>query len=562
MKKSCGVICISFALLSALTVKAETSFVIETAWIVVNNEWLVKNPVTNGANLRLPEEIPADAAWIGATVTDGNAIGAIIALPKPQDNVFSGFQGSMFRLRLRFNTIIATAFPNGFQMFPVSGILYLVSPELSKADFDVIRQKVENHIGDLAARSHFGFIQYFPERTLLPTLPPEQEDESDFVKKVRVRSAHDYQDGQYIGTLDSVFIGVQRTNDGYTVFWEKKNDVSTSSNHTNLVPFLFGGFVDPDALVNMALRVPLSKGFIEAAHIKIRIGVMVNPQEGREDKKKYTFVFSTTIVSELGEEDDYHMIRDGKLAVLYPKQTENRPEEDGVLSNAELDKINEELARNVLVLLGNVQQLILSLDLSLPVDLALSSEDNVLYLASAYPSAETHIDWNLVAQLLRTISDNIRPMLPPDELLPDSFFRMGSQNMPRTVAELIYNRLDVSIFGQTGVIIYVHEPGLFYAALLLPNDANEVTEEQCEAIQRRLRGKIEASQQAVADKMPPPTTVFRSNDKGTQLRVDYEFTECGTRITAYATQESFWNVLALVQMFGLNPLQILPFKQE
>jgi len=560
--KSFGTFGIAFALLFAPPTKAETPFVIETAWIVVNNEWMVKNPVTNGVNLKLPEEIPADASWIGATVTNGNIIGTIIALPKPQDNVLSGFQEPMFRLRLRFNAIISSAFPNGFQMFPVDGVLYLISPELSKTNFDMIRLPLGNQVRNLTTKSHFGFIQYFPERSLLPTLPLEQENENEFVKKARKRSVNNYQDGQYVGTLDSVFMGIQRTNDGYTIVWEEKNITGASPSNTNSSPYFFGGFVDSEARFNLAFRVPFGKEFIDVAHFKIRIGATVNPPEEREDGKKHTFIFSATIVSELTEEEGYHMVRDGKLAVFYPKQLANCPDEDGVPCNEELNNINEELARSVLVLLGNVLQSLLPLDWSLPVDLALSSESNVLYLASTCPTTETRFDWNLAVQLIQSLSDNIRPMLSPDEPQTVSLFRMGSQNVSITVAGLIGYRLNVSMFGQPGVIIYVHEPGFFYAALLSLNGANEVSDEQCEAVQRRLGEKIVASRQAVVDKMPLPTTVLRSSDAKTKLRVDYEPTERGIRITVHTTQESFWNVLALVQMLGLNPLQILPFWQQ
>ena len=81
-------------------------------------------------------------------------------------------------------------------------------------------------------------------------------------------------------------------------------------------------------------------------------------------------------------------------------------------------------------------------------------------------------------------------------------------------------------------------------------------------MQRQLEQKIEASRQSVAEKMPPPITVLRSNYDDTRFRADFETTARGYRVTVHVAQESFGNVLALGQQWGIGPSLLLPFLRE
>jgi len=317
-----------FILMSKATVSFgnETTFVIESAWNVATNEWLINTPYAQGLNLKFPDEIRADTEWVGATMTNGNVIGTIIAFPVERGSInkLSGWQGTMFRINMRFNSIIASSFPNGFQMFErhsphglfdADSILCLVSPELSEGDIDALQ------LGDcwlnLKRKSHFGFVQYYPERTLLPTLPPEQEDESEFIKKVRNRSADDYEDGHYVGTSESHFVGLQIVDQEYKIFWEEQNIEGISIVEDRVSPpFPLGGFIEPDALVNVVFRVPTGKN-IDNVTLAIRVGTVVIPPEERENDRKRSFTFSLVVCSKLTEEDGYYMIKDGNVGVYY-----------------------------------------------------------------------------------------------------------------------------------------------------------------------------------------------------------------------------------------------------
>ena len=100
--KSRGFFSVVFVLLFALTAYAETPFVIESAWYVGRNDRLAEMPLTGdhkGVNLKLPEEIPADVPWQGATVTDGKVIGTIIALPLKKGMTLKDLD-FMFRVKL------------------------------------------------------------------------------------------------------------------------------------------------------------------------------------------------------------------------------------------------------------------------------------------------------------------------------------------------------------------------------------------------------------------------------------------------------------------------------
>jgi len=585
---------IVFALLLALTGKAtvafgsdnETRFVVESAWFVGNNEWLAYANIDltgdiEGGSLEFPEVIPADIAWAGATVTDGNIIGTIIALPSYDPDATQTFltqQGDIFQDELRTNAVIIAAFPDSFQMNLLGSTLYLFSPELSDSDigWDIGALGLEAHWELLRLQTHFGFIQYYPERLLLPVLPEEQEDESAFVKRVRKRSAKNYTDGQYTGTIESLLIGLLVMDDEFKVIWDKRHITGTEQpdETEQPPPFLFGGFIDPNAPIGMSFRVPqtmIEKTFKDP-NFGIRLGTRVIPPEERGDNQhRHNFIFSIGVGSDLEEEDGFHLIRDGNLHVLYPKQSEDRPAEEGILSNAEWDEINHELAYSVLPFLAGVRESFLLLDSTLPTDFAVSTDGSAWYLAFTYATAETQIDWELIEHLRQTIIDHMRKGIPPDNPQYELFgmlFQVDIQEFtPGKIAGLTCYQVDVSLLGtEFALVYYVHEPGIIYAAILPlgnPDEAEKVIDAQHGMMLWQLERKIENSRRGVAENLEPPKTVLRGNADGFRLHVDYEPTPCGRghRVTAHVARDSFGNVIALGQQFGLDPLQMLPFLQ-
>ncbi|MCL2710263.1 MAG: hypothetical protein FWE95_05230 [Planctomycetaceae bacterium] len=560
--KSPKLLAIVFVLLFTLPSHAQSRFDIESAWFVANNEWLVDAKMfTKDLNLTFPDEIPADAMWCGATVTDGKIVGTIIALPLKEGAIID-HESFSFRLNLRRNAVIAAAFPtgsSGFQILQRDSILYLFSPGISQKDIDALRLETNWEI--LQRQTHLGFVQYYPERFLLPTLPPEQEGESEFIKRVRKRSADDYKDGQYTGTADSLLLGLRVLEGEFKVIWEKRHVAGVEpSNDVASLPFPFGGFVDPDASFSVAFRLPFGKeSFKDWLSMPFggTIGMKVTPPEERENDRRYVFSASTIVTTRWSEESGYNLIRNGNLGVRYPKQPEDRLAEEGVLSNEELDKMNEEIAHSTLALLVNVRDSLLSMDWSQPLDVAILSEDEVGYLALAYPPAEMQIDWSLAVQLMLTVADSMRQTAPEDTLYDvlDTLFQMVPQEMSGTVAGLTCYRLNLLHENEGYSIVFALEPGIIYAAV----SGNEVSEEQHAAIQRQLERKIEASRQSVVEGMSPPTTVFRANLDDTKLRADFETTSRGYRVSVYVTPESFGTVLALGQQFGMG--QLLPFLQ-
>ena len=594
--KSSKLLAIAFVLLFALPSKAtvspanDTPFVIETAGYVHNHEWLTSGveafAVTlggdlEGTNLNFPEEIPANATWAIATVTDGNVDGTIMALHLPAGNVdaLSGIEGFMFRVHLRANTVVAAMFPNGFQMlqrdmfhrtpaFQQTPALFLVSPELAHINLDDLN--LENHWWDLRLQTHLGFTQFYPERLLLPTLPPEQEEESDFIKRVRKRSGDAYKEGEYSGTVDSVLVGLRFVGQEIRIVWDQRYVEGTPPTEImGSSPFPFGGFIDPDAPMNVAFRVPFGKeaikGAIEESVFGVRGGVRVKPLEEREDDRVYSWQAQPFFTTELKEKDGYHMKRDGNFIVYYPKQLEDHPAEEGILCNAELDKRNVEIARSFFPFLSNVRESLLSIDWSQPIDLVLSIEDSVLYLAFAYPSVGTPIDWNLAIQLVQDVFDQLYQIRPSEDLdmyldmYLDTLFQTITQEASGTIAGLMCYRLVLTWDEYRYGIVYAHEPGIIYVAIPYQQAGNVATEELFAAVQQRLEEMIEASRRGVAEGMAPPTTVLRVNSDNYRLRADFETTERGHRFTVHIAQESFGNVLALSQQFGVNPLQWLPF---
>jgi len=336
------------------------------------------------------------------------------------------------------------------------------------------------------------------------------------------------------------------------------------SNGTESPPFNLDGFINTVAPFNAALRVPLDRDFIERTFVKIKFGIGVIPPNERKDDNTFSSMLSVLVESELTEEDDYHLIRDGNVGVFYWKQPENRPEEEGIPSKEEFDRINKELAHGALTFFSNVHQSLLSLNWSQPIDVAFSLEDQVLYLACIYPSTETPIDWLLGIQFAQNWFDHIEQLKPSDDPPPDLLSLFAPRELPEAIAGLPGFRMDATLEDWHHRIVFIREPGIFYAAFFYPDEGeitDEMIEEQYEMVQRRLEEKIEASRQSVAEKMPPPLTVLHSNKDGTKLRINYEAIEQGHRVTAYIAPDSFGNVLALAGTFGFNPLQILPFWQ-
>ena len=314
---------IVFILLGALPARAETPLVVESVWIAPTGDALQQLASTGLGNvaeynLNLPEEIKNDSYWGGITITDGNEIYTVIILPMKDEETFTfrGFSTALktedkekekeqedktfslfkyqsdfkFRYKLRSHAIVAQAFhKQDFQMLKRDSMLYLASPGLSEEDMDSLH--LNSYWTSLSSRQfHIAFLQNYPERTLLPTLPPEEEDESPFIKRVRARASKNYRDGNYIGTLESMFLGLYlaepETKIVYEAFYAED---ATPPSETEPLPFQFGGFVNPDAPVGMAFRYPLTKEDIEKVFFTIRNGTTIIPLEERVDEKKHSF---------------------------------------------------------------------------------------------------------------------------------------------------------------------------------------------------------------------------------------------------------------------------------
>ena len=561
-----------FVLFFAPTTQAEKPLVVESVWSVANHNYLVSMLSSvyqlDRNMLEFPEEIKSDGAWFGATLTDGNEIWTVIRLPLEKDADLSRF---VFGFKMRINAIVASVFPDGsfYMSKSASGDeVFLYSRGLVLDDSKVLFL-LNFHWQTLAKKSDFAFIHYYPERTLLPTLPPEQENESAFIKEVRQRSAEDYQEGQYIGTVDSVFWGLNVADHGLTLVWEQVDtEESSIPSDTEPLPFQFGGFINPDAPVGAAFRLLEEKEDIDKAFVKFKFGTRVKLPEEREDGKTYETQCDISVSSRLKEEEGFHLIREGNIGAFYPKQQENRPAEEGVLSNEELDKINEELARSLLALLSDVQESVLSLDWEQPMDVALSLENEVWYLAIFLPPGMVEKDWHLFEKRFKKIMDDhmqaVRPTegLTGDTMFGDIFPTMQEQGELAIASNLPYHWVKFSLLRNNLVAVYGQESGKLYAAISSLGDSDEVSGERFDMMQQRLVQKVNDSQQAVAEKMEVPTTVFRSEVEGYAFRLDYEPSDNGFRYTAHVEQNSLGTALALIANYGGDYLkQALPFLQ-
>jgi len=397
-----------FFLFLVLPVRAEMPFVIDSAWCVPNNEWLQWSLTTGFVNFSnrkgfsddFPEEIQADKPMYGAVITDGNKVGVVIALPLKNSKKYSlslplsGLDFT-FKFKLQTNIVIASMFPDmTYKMFQHNSYLFLVSSGFTKAD----TLALEDYWVDLYKKFPCSLIKYYPERTLLPTLPLEHENESDFIKFVRANSAWDYQDGQYVGKVESNFWGIEDTDDMTKIVWELVYAEELSTPPDKDKPFPFGGFADSGALASGAFRIPSGKeDFEKITPIFIKYGTTVIPQEerGEEGHKRefgagfFYFSYSNIEEKKSSLQDDWHIISDENFSICYPKQAEDRPEEDDLPSNAELDKINEKFARMILSYVIGIRQSLVSKDWTQPLDVAVLFENDVLFFACSSPTGNS-----------------------------------------------------------------------------------------------------------------------------------------------------------------------------
>ena len=568
--KSLRLFALLLILLLAPTAQAEKPLVVESAWSVANHNYLVSMLSSvyqlDRNMLAFPEEIESNDGWAMATLTDGNEVWTVIRLPLKEDAYLSRF---VFGFKMRANAIIASVFPDGsFKMSKSNSgdAVFLFSTGLDLNDITV-QILLNSHWQTLAKKSDFAFIQYYSERTLLPTLPPEQEDESAFIKHVRKRSADKYQEGKYVGTLTSHFLGVHVEVHGFRVIYEEVNaEESSPASDTEPLPFQFGGFINPDASTGAAFRLTIGKEDIEKAFFNIYCGTRVALPEDREEGKAYVTEFSPTVSKQILEEDDYHLIREGNRCLFYPKLHEDRPAEEGLLSNEELDKINEDLARSLAAFLTDVRQSVLSWDWEQPIDVALSLENEVLYLASSYPLGIMEYDWHLFEQQLKKIwHDHFQAVEPTEwdtagDMFDGLFPIIQDQGEQTTVLDLPYHWIKFSLLGNDLVAVYGHESEKLYAAISSLGDLGEVSEERFDMMQQRLVQMVNDSQQAVAEKMEVPIMVFHSEMEEHTFRLDRESLGYGVRYTAHIENDSLETALALIANYGGDYLkQALPF---
>ncbi|MDR0326961.1 MAG: hypothetical protein LBI05_01555 [Planctomycetaceae bacterium] len=557
--KSSVFVGIIFAVLFAFPLRAETPFVIDSAWGIQNMTLLSQLASTGFGNYAdlcwtLPEEVVSQ--MIGATVTDGRGIWTIIILKmkNPQFSLDSCKSDFKFRLQLRYNAIIAAAFPKcTFQMFQKGSDLYLVSPGLSEADIDTIN--LFDHYLDVLAETEatLFFTQNYPERTLLPTLPPEQEDESAFIKRVRKRSGKNYKDGQYADTVDSIFYGVGTTEDALHLKYEYEQVNAQTSSDAETSPFAFSGFVNPDAPVSTAFRYPVSKEAIEKGVFVARFGTQVIPPEERtEDEHKFETNFNFAFFFDEQEEiPGYTMIAEEGIALHYLEQPANRPEEEGVPSSAELEKADETLVRSLLPFITNVRQSFLSADWSKPTDLAISYENECLFAACSCRPGTTVINWNLAKQFWQIFNDYFLQLKPDME--PNDMCMWGiTLGESKEEAGISWHRILMGNKESGMIFVYGYESETFYAALGFLAEAKQEVDEQYDMLQRQLVQKVNDSRQGIADKKKAPTTVFHSHFDGYEVRWDYEPAGRAHKHNIEVKNDSVANVVEFLKQWNFD----------
>jgi hypothetical protein len=301
-------------------------------------------------------------------------------------------------------------------------------------------------------------------------------------------------------------------------------------------------------------------------------GTTIIPQEEREESgKKFTFQSNVQYGSkrtiskliETWEKENWQVLSgnaDDYVTMFYPKQPADRPEEEGVPSNAEMDNINEKFARSILQEVNKIGAFLSLQDWSQPLDFACAYDDGTVFLAASCPFVEqignlNSAEW--INNLSQIIYETIPATQPDSKVTQQDIMTAAMQGETKNTSEMTLYRMDFSWSGDKYAVVYGFDTKTFYLTID-EQAASDKQEEQYAELCRKLEEKIAVSHKLLAEKMGLPKTIFSCNSDGYKSRMVHESDAAGERYNLSVERESFGNVVAFIK--GTIGSYVLPFE--
>ncbi len=444
-------------------------------------------------------------------------------------------------------------------------------------------------IAALSERAQIAWLVESPDRILLPTLPPEEENEPPFVKYVR--DCRKEKDGK-ASQPESQFYGINWDNDSWVLVNEsiavegseeaKRCEQWIAS--SKLLPI--GGFCEESNGFDLSSRIIPNSLFSSVSKMHVSSGVkLLSPEERDGTTMRYTmnFSFGCRYDNDAEFEEKGTVLSDGILASFYPIQREDIEIEEGLATPETLEKINKTLAENILAMLVEFRDFATSSGGDEPIDIAATSDENGIYFAVAYPPESKPINWTAIRQTVDAVSEMFSIPRLDDEghvVSEENWQTQIRFSEPETCEGVTYCKFDIHsnnrnnsnpgmtpLFGVYGI-------GENFFCLAVPQDCNPLTLEkigytteevasQGETLLAGLKQRVARSRQLLEDDMqlPPTVTRVRGNVDGYRFRFENETVGRKTTYRLKVDPDSLANVYTLARQYGMDVLKsFLPFE--
>ncbi len=560
-----------------------------TTWFVGNNEALA-SLLTNweqgiGTSLGfygLPEEIDSDSPWFGATLTDGNQIWAVMIFHAKGEIA----NAADFRARLFKNTLIKESFLGGqIGISEESGKLYVYSKDFSYERLGQLELK--ERWKEIMQKSYIGMITEFPERELLPTLPPESPEEGMFIKKIREKRE---ENGGKISDLESVFFGAVWDKDQTLELLFEPVAVEGSATaeeyqrwQDNNAPYGVGGFLHESGSFQVAYRLLPHDFFNAASFISFYSGMSLIPPEERENSNhRYSLQISAGMNSSLPEDETKcHFIHEDCFVAKYPLKSPSDFHEENTVSSEMLDEINRDLAQKNLAFLTGIRQAALSLEKDKPVDIAIQLDGDMLVLGISFPPGGIGFDGDSFEQMMKSwfVLFEKTPSLGDDgkPMQGENIRYQSILSAPQNLEGLSFRKYVVASVGTsngnmeptplcgvvgTGSDFFCLAVGLSF---FISGGGDETDDEpSMEAVDRwndaalvQLKTQYLESQRLKTEKMLPPLQILAVDSGDRKIQLENETEGRRTSYRLKINQQSLAGLAQLLKAFGGDSIRSL-----
>ncbi|MGL6196551.1 MAG: hypothetical protein ACRC2T_17190 [Thermoguttaceae bacterium] len=542
----------------------------------------------------IPKEIDAQKPVYGASYTDGDEIYNIIVMQKAEPDSFDmrEFDTLEKRTELYKNPMISSYFDEGnLEIFEDKIQIVLVSTNLAKNNYKLLREfnlteKIIEEIQKISSEGYIATRHYNPLGPFQKPLPPESENDGKFLKKVR-KTLLEQKDSEsldyelsttYFSWADStLMLTWDRLFTEESGYAEKMEQTSVQK-----LPLSVQGFYDPEYDGNKGLVRVHGPEEMKKINFFANIGIrLISPDErplylsDEGHESTYLFNFACGINNDGRDKTKGwgHVVGDEFAWVYYPEQPEIEPQEN-VVTAAELDDMNRNVAEKVYGFLKNVHNCLDESDIKFNLEAAFTEEDEVIYFGCSLPKIEDKIDWSLLETAKDEWIESFRktPSLYLSEEENEEKQNKLIQSM-EDVGQLFTNVKslgkddNVEFFEVTTgwdeldsnsspiyLIIGRSPEQVFIAATtkLSDFDTEEAKQEIRDTMFVRLKERIDESKNKVAEKDCSIVTLYDFNFGNMSFKCDHIFNNNRCTVTYTYDLDSLDDLISISNMLGIK----------